>query len=66
MPICSENSAGLPEWEQRAPTDTTTYHDYWDLDVHYAWVEGMDEPLIGGKHNMPCIPIVVQGEKAHA
>ena len=51
----------LPEWEQRAPTDTTTYHDYWDLDVHYAWVEGMDEPLIGGKHNMPCIPIVVQG-----
>ncbi len=55
----------LPEWEHKKPTDVAIYHDYWNLDVHYAWVDDMSEPLIGydndGKHNMPCIPIVVQG-----
>lgn len=46
------------------------YCDYWDLDVHFAWLAsspltvGSGEILIGkednGKHNLPVIPIVCQ------
>ena len=52
-------------------TDILYYHDYWDLDIHYAWLTdsdlatgGNDYLIIGkkdgGKHNLPYIPIVVQ------
>lgn len=47
------------------------YNDYWDLDVHFAWLSSQangyatdDSLLIGGKdkgrHNKPVIPIVCQ------
>lgn len=46
-------------------SDIVTYKDYWNLDVHFAWLDDMPEPIIGlendGKHDLPCIPIVVQG-----
>lgn len=51
----------LDKYKDKASTDTVVYRDYWDLDVHYAWIDDDDEPLIEGKHNLPCIPIVVQG-----
>ena len=47
------------------------YCDYWDLDVHFAWLSNhdskfpdSDELLVGkennGKHNLPVIPIICQ------
>ena len=53
------------KYKGKKSTDIVIYRDYWNLDVHYAWIDDDDEPLIGaknnGKHNLPCIPIVVQG-----
>lgn len=51
----------IDKYKDKRSTDTVVYKDYWNLDVHYAWIDDDDEPLIGGKHNLPCIPIVVQG-----
>lgn len=51
----------IEKYVDKRPTDTVVYKDYWNLDVHFAWIDDDDEPLIGGKHNLPCIPIVVQG-----
>ena len=48
------------------------YHDYWDLDVHFAWLsnsaegyQNNDALLVGGgegmgKHDLPVIPIICQ------
>jgi len=51
-------------------SDIVYHHDYWDLTVHYAWLDsynGTSVPehlLVGkdnnGKHELPYIPIVVQ------
>jgi hypothetical protein len=53
------------EWKDKNPTEFAVYKDYWNLDVHYGWVDEESEPLIGydndGKHDLPCIPIIVQG-----
>lgn len=55
----------IEELKNRSDTDIVTYKDYWNLDVHFAWVDNISEPLIGsvnnGKHDLPCIPIIVQG-----
>lgn len=51
----------IEKYKDKRSTDTIMYRDYWDLDVHYAWIDNDDEPLVAGKHNLPCIPIVVQG-----
>lgn len=52
-------------WSKKNLTDIVVYKDYWNLEVHYAWIEDESEPLIGsdndGKHDLPCIPIIVQG-----
>ena len=55
----------IEKYKDKRSTDTVVYKDYWNLDVHFSWIDDDDEPLIGkengGKHNLPCIPIVVQG-----
>lgn len=55
----------IEKYKDKRSTDTLVYKDYWNLDVHYAWIDDDDEPVIGlennGRHNLPCIPIVVQG-----
>ena len=51
----------IKDLKNKKPTDYVTYKDYWNLDVHYTWVDESTEPLIGGKHDLPCIPIIVQG-----
>ncbi len=55
----------LPQIQNYSPSDFITYKDYWDLDVHFAWIDDIPEPIIGlednGVHNLPRIPIVVQG-----
>ena len=46
-----------------------TYCDYWDLEKHMAWINSYvlqgqptvaGQPLMDEKHELPCIPIVVQ------
>lgn len=59
---------GVPETTRA--TELVYHHDYWDLSVHYAWLDRYNdtsEPttlLVGmdndGKHELPYIPIVVQ------
>lgn len=55
----------LEQLKDKSNTDIVTYKDYWDLDVHFAWVDNISEPLVGrennGRHDLPCIPIIVQG-----
>jgi GTPase SAR1 family protein len=51
----------IEKYADKRSTDTITYKDYWNLDVHYAWIDDDSEPLIEGEHRLPCIPIVVQG-----
>jgi len=51
----------IKELKNKKTTDYVTYKDYWNLNVHYVWVDEADKPLLGGKHDLPCIPIIVQG-----
>jgi len=48
---------------------TVQYADYWDLEKHMAWISTVTTggetviagtPVIDAKHNLPCIPIVIQ------
>jgi len=52
------------DWESMKPNEKIKYHEYFDLDVHFSWVESGDEPLIGaatdGAHDLQVIPIEVQ------
>jgi hypothetical protein len=49
--------------------DRVQYADYWDLEKHIAWISTVvtggnqiiaGEPIVDEKHDLPCIPIVVQ------
>jgi len=49
--------------------ERVAYADYWDLEKHMAWIIATigggervigGEPIIDEKHDLPCIPIVVQ------
>jgi len=31
--------------------------DFWDREMHYAWLESASAPLVEGKHKLPMIPI---------
>ena len=55
--------------ENTTDNDTVYYCDYWDMTHHFAWVSnysGESEMMVGKnpimqeKHELPCIPIVVQ------
>lgn len=52
------------DWENMKPNEKIKYHEYFDLDVHFSWVENGEEPLIGattdGAHDLSLIPIEVQ------
>ena len=52
------------DWESLKPTEKIKYHEYFDLDVHFSWVENGSEPLIGeatdGAHDLQLLPIEVQ------
>jgi hypothetical protein len=39
-------------------TDNVYYWDYWDLEIHVAWVDGEAAPFLNAPHNLPYIPIV--------
>ncbi|HPS40174.1 MAG TPA: hypothetical protein PL124_12215 [Candidatus Cloacimonadota bacterium] len=55
-------------------SDIIYHHDYWDLTVHYSWLDlygevtPTDHLLVGaddhGRHNLPYIPIVCQVAEA--
>jgi hypothetical protein len=51
-------------WKSMKPNEKIKYHEYFDLDVHFSWVEDGAEPLIGaqtdGAHDLQVIPIEVQ------
>ena len=52
------------DWENLKPNEKIKYHEYFDLDVHFSWVENGKEPLIGattdGAHDLQLLPIEVQ------
>jgi len=52
------------DWESKKPNEKIKYHEYFDLDVHFSWVEDSSTPLIGadtdGEHDLQVIPIEVQ------
>ncbi len=52
------------DWESKKPNEKIQYHEYFDLDVHFSWVESGSEPLIGaetdGAHDLQVIPVEVQ------
>lgn len=52
------------DWENMKPNEKIKYHEYFDLDVHFSWVENGEEPLIGattdGAHDLQLLPIEVQ------
>lgn len=59
--IIGDDPAGLNERVQ--------YADYWDLEKHMAWISSTvtggetviaGNPIVDKKHELPCIPIVVQ------
>jgi hypothetical protein len=41
------------------PYDTVTHCEWWDLENHLVWVEGVDPPILNEKHGLPFIPIEV-------
>ena len=58
----------VPELADVDEAELYQYADYWDLDVHMAWIGSGSEstsmvsgtPLVNEEHQLPCIPIVVQ------
>jgi len=34
--------------------------EYWDLDNHFTWLDGIDVPILEAEHGLPYIPIVAQ------
>lgn len=44
--------------ELRRSTDKVTLCEYWDLEYHTVWLDGMSEPILHAPHNLPFIPIV--------
>jgi len=40
--------------------DDVDYCDYWDNEIHVAWIDGKGGYLMMAEHKLPCIPIVAQ------
>jgi len=48
--------AGLGKYRS---TDKVTLNEWWDLEYHVVWIDGVEDPLINAQHGLAAIPIVV-------
>jgi len=45
--------------ENYKATEPLTLNEWFDLDYHVVWVDGVSEPLLNVSHKLPFIPVVV-------
>lgn len=60
-------TAAMGETKHSKPFDRHTFHQYYDIENVWVWVDGSDRPIIDGEpHGLPFIPVnvsIIEGSK---